>query len=392
MLKTDLYDNENKYLKQHLKTILNNAHENQEKLKRFEHVEFKLMEANSLGKVMDILLFDYPALFKINFSTLILSDRELNIKTLLTEIHIKQNYLNKITLLHLPSEIESIRPFSQRIYVGDYHHNKHHYLVNITNKNKVAVKSIAILPLVRHEQLIGIFCCGSVQKNRFEPDSGSEFMKRLSYIISVCIENVINYEKLKLCSLTDPLTKIRNRRYFDQALLKEVAHLQRSNTPLSCLLLDIDHFKQVNDQHGHSVGDKILIQVVKRIQTTLRSHEILARYGGEEFVLLLPDTENSFALDVATRIIEEINKKPIPVENNQPLAITISIGLATLFTDVLFNNSSATTNKNISHYCKLLVNQADQVLYQAKQTGRNKVCNSGIIKQDIEYVRKYSKY
>ncbi|MFK5894944.1 MAG: GGDEF domain-containing protein [Pseudomonadota bacterium] len=379
MLKAEQLDKENKHLKQQLKTILNNAHENEEKLKRFEHVEFKLMEADTLAEVLDILLFDYPTLFKVNFSTLLLTDSELNIKSLLPKNQIKQNYLNKVSLLHLPIEIESINAFSKSIYLGNYHHNKHHHLVNITTENTATIKSIAILPLVRHEQIIGIFCCVSEQINRFEPCYGSDFMKHLSCTISVCIENVINNEKLKICSLTDPLTNIRNRRFFDQSLVKEVTHLQRANTPLSCLLLDIDHFKQVNDKYGHTAGDEVLIQVVNRIQTTLRSDEIIARYGGEEFVLLLPETDNAYALTVATRIIKEINKKPIAVENNKSLAITISIGLATLFTQVLFKNTSPSNNTTIHRYCKQLVDQADKALYQAKETGRNKVCNSGLI-------------
>lgn len=378
-------DKENKRLKQQLKTILKNAHENEQKLKRFEHVEFKLMEANTIAEVLDVLVLDYPSLFNITFSTLLLTDSDLIIKSLLPEATIQKDYLNKISLLHFPSEIEKIKPFARHIYLGEYFSNKHHCLISFAGENETLIQSIAILPLIRHKQLIGIFCCASEEKNRFEACYGSDFMKHMSYTVSVCIENVINYGKLKLSSLTDPLTKIRNRRFFDQFLHEEISHLKRTKTPLSCLLLDIDHFKQVNDNYGHTAGDKVLIQVVNRIKTTLRSHEIIARYGGEEFVLLLPETENSYALNVAIRIIHELNKKPIPIDNNTSLAITISIGLATLFTDSILKKTLTAdtlvskTNKNINYYSEFLVKQADKALYQAKETGRNKVCNRGLL-------------
>jgi diguanylate cyclase (GGDEF)-like protein len=379
MLKTDQLEKENIQLKQQLETILINARENEEKLKRFEHIELKLMEASTLDELLNTLLFEYPPLFKVNFARLLLTDNELSLKAHLPKKLLEEKYINKISLLNLPKDIEKIKLFSRKIYLGNFDPKKHHVLVSESNENKPNIKSIAILPLIRHQQIIGIFCCVSEEKNRFEPCYGNDFMKRLGSIISVCIENVINYEKQKQYSLTDPLTQTRNRRFFDQSLIKEVTHLQRSKSPLSCLLLDIDHFKKVNDLHGHTAGDEVLIQVVKRIQNTLRCDEILARYGGEEFVLLLPDTENSYALTVATRIIEEINKKPISVDNNKSLAVTISIGLATLFTDVLFNNTSSVNKKNINHYCKKLVDRADNALYQAKETGRNKACNNGLL-------------
>ncbi|MFK5984749.1 MAG: sensor domain-containing diguanylate cyclase [Pseudomonadota bacterium] len=369
MLKQVTIENENAQLKHQLQNILKNAHENEEKLKRFEQIEFKLMEANSLIDLLDVLILDYPSLFNLNFSTLILVDSNSSIKPLLTDKTIKNNYANRVSILDLPFSIEKIIPLSKKMFLGDYQIRTHKLLIDPVRKNHKNIKSIAILPLLRHGEIIGIFSCVSTQKNRFEPDSGTIFMKRLSYIISVCIENVLNYERLKLCSLTDPLTKIRNRRFFDQSLIEEVTRVQRTQLPLSCLLIDIDHFKRVNDKYGHSAGDEVLVQVVKRIQKTLRSHEILARYGGEEFVLILPKTENTEALKVASRIISTVNTTPIAIDDKQELTITISIGLSTLYKE--FNS------EDINFYGLTLIEHSDQALYQAKETGRNKVCNNG---------------
>jgi two-component system, cell cycle response regulator len=376
MLNEEQLKKENIKLKKTLNIILENAEDNEKTLRRFEKIEFKLMESNTVIELFTILLFDYSELFNIDFCTLVLADSELNISPLIPEIKIEEDFQNKVLLLHLPSAIERITPLTKKIYLGDYQPHKHQNLIHPKIKKKAFIKSTAILPLTRHNQVMGVFCCFSKDKNRFasnsEINSCSDYMRRLGYIISVCIENVINNEKLRLTSLTDQLTKIRNRRYFDQSLLEEVARSQRYPSPLSCLLMDIDHFKQVNDNHGHAAGDQILIQVVKRIQKILRTHEILARYGGEEFILLLPKTKNEDAFRLAQRIINSVNSKPIPADENKTLTITISIGLSTLY-------KNFTPDKN-KYYCQHLVEYADQALYTAKETGRNKVSNNGLLK------------
>jgi diguanylate cyclase (GGDEF)-like protein len=305
----------------------------------------------------------------------VLIDSQFNISELIPDATIDQDFKNRVSLLHLPAAVERLTPLTEKVYLGDYQPEKHQSLIHPKIKQKLFIKSNAILPLVRHNQVIGVFCSFSKDKNRFTSDSeinsGSDYMRRLGYIISLCIENVINNEKLKLTSLTDQLTKIRNRRYFDQSLVEEITRSQRNPSPLSCLLMDIDHFKQVNDNHGHAAGDQILIRVVKRIQKTLRKHEILARYGGEEFILLLPKTKNEEAFKLAQRIISSVNTKPIRADENKTLAITISIGLSTL--DKVF------ISEKIKYYCQHLVEDADQALYTAKETGRNKVCNNGLL-------------
>jgi len=368
---------ENQGLKQQLNSLLQNARDNEEKLKRFEYIEFKLMQANSIHEVFEIILLEYPGLFKLSFSTLVLADCELNISPLIEQNINSKKYLNKLKLLHLPKQLDTLEYFSKAIYLGPYIEHRYAWLIENDNFQPFSTRSIAVIPLIRQDRTIGIFSCASDSSRRFEPGFGNDFMKRLGFVLSVCIENAINSEKLKQHSLTDPLTKVRNRRFFEQSLLEEITRVKRSNLSLSCVLLDIDHFKKVNDEYGHRAGDQVLIQVVKRISLTLRAHEVLVRYGGEEFALLLPETDNSNAIMVANRILNSVNEKAIPYDENCSLPITISAGVSTYTVDSA--TKSYATNTAEKKLCEDLVHKADLALYKAKHSGRNRVCNSGVL-------------
>ncbi|MFC7409030.1 diguanylate cyclase [Hydrogenophaga atypica] len=170
--------------------------------------------------------------------------------------------------------------------------------------------------------------------------------------------------ELELLSTTDPLTGARNRRYLmDQAAL-EVARAHRYGHPLSCLLFDIDHFKRVNDAHGHDVGDRVLIAICMAVQAMLRPADTLARYGGEEFVVLLPDTDVVQARYAGERIRKAMQDMPVPAPGlDTPLRVTVSVGVATL--SVLHADADA------------LFKAADTAMYQAKVGGRNRVVVAG---------------
>jgi two-component system, cell cycle response regulator len=119
----------------------------------------------------------------------------------------------------------------------------------------------------------------------------TNFIEWLAAVASVCLENVANNERLKHIGLTDALTGVHNRRYFDQRLREEVDRALRKGQPLSCLLVDVDHFKHVNDKHGHLIGDAVLREVAEQIKDQLRLSDAMARYGGEEFAVLLVQTD-----------------------------------------------------------------------------------------------------
>ena len=158
---------------------------------------------------------------------------------------------------------------------------------------------------------------------------------------------------------TDALTKLYNRRHFESAARAELARFQRYFRPLSILILDVDHFKSVNDRFGHAVGDTVLIGVADACRSIKRASDIAARIGGEEFAILLPETNEEAARSFAERLRKEITECA-PIVQGEKLALTASVGVAIA--------TRHTTRVNA------LLQAADEALYQAKRTGRNRVC------------------
>jgi diguanylate cyclase (GGDEF)-like protein len=204
---------------------------------------------------------------------------------------------------------------------------------------------------------------------RFSFDMGTDFVERLASIIAICLENVINSERLTQISLTDALTNVSNRRYVEQRMLEEIGRARRQHYGIACMYLDIDYFKNINDQHGHQGGDDVLREVAKRIKAELRLSDTIGRFGGEEFVVLLVNTSHTNALLVAERIRASIADKPFLLSLSGVCDVTISIGIATLSDDHNLGE--------IDSAAKALLLRADRALYQAKDQGRNCVREAG---------------
>jgi two-component system, cell cycle response regulator len=169
-------------------------------------------------------------------------------------------------------------------------------------------------------------------------------------------------QELLALARTDALTALFNRRYFEERLAIEFARSHRYRSPLSCVMLDIDHFKRVNDTYGHPFGDRVIQEVARVARATLRDVDLLARYGGEEFVALLPETGPRDAWAAGERVRRAIERMNVETEAAPPsrVAITISVGVAT------FPVPSIETAEG-------LLRAADAALYLAKQAGRNLV-------------------
>ncbi len=166
-----------------------------------------------------------------------------------------------------------------------------------------------------------------------------------------------------LCDLSskDALTSLVNRRSFEMALAREVDRVARSGEPALLLVLDIDHFKLVNDTHGHAAGDQVIKAVAQAIGQTVRPMDTVARIGGEEFAIILPNCPTTFGITVAERIRERVAALAVEVGKPAPLQTTISIGGA--FAPQWVRSSSL-----------LWMERADRQLYRAKAEGRNRAC------------------
>ncbi len=163
---------------------------------------------------------------------------------------------------------------------------------------------------------------------------------------------------LEQAALTDSLTGMQNRRYFDDALKEYLDEFRRIDRPVGLMILDLDHFKQVNDTHGHDVGDEVLRAVADCLKDMTRYHDVVARLGGEEFAVVAPNMDAELMTRFAERIRKAISGMAI-VSGNVRLKVTASVGLA-----VWDRKESPET----------LFRRADQQLYEAKKSGRNRVC------------------
>jgi diguanylate cyclase (GGDEF)-like protein len=166
-----------------------------------------------------------------------------------------------------------------------------------------------------------------------------------------------------LCELSsrDPLTGLSNRRQFELALASEIDRVARAGEPALVLMIDIDHFKQVNDTHGHPAGDLVLKGVAQALHDCIRPMDTLARFGGEEFAMILPNCPPTFGLAVAERVRTKVQQRAVAIAPGQQAQVTISIGGA--FAPQWVRSSAA-----------LWISRADQQLYRAKAEGRNRAC------------------
>ena len=171
------------------------------------------------------------------------------------------------------------------------------------------------------------------------------------------IELAKHERRLLLETMTDPLTGVLNRRRFTELSLLEAGRARRHGFPFAVLMLDIDHFKRVNDRYGHPVGDQVIKALADLCSRSLRDNDLVARFGGEEFVLTLPQTDLEGAAIVAERVRRAVEQLEIATELG-PLKFTISIGISISRSAVPFDQ---------------VIETADQALYRAKQGGRNRV-------------------
>jgi len=241
-------------------------------------------------------------------------------------------------------------------------------LAAVPTVRTLGVRAYAGVPLVTPDgQILGSFCAVDMQPRQWT-ERDVAVLTELAHatlreitlrqaLVRLAEEmhkvGVLN-ERLSELAHTDALTALYNRRAYDQALAREWRRVQRNGAALSVLLIDADHFKSINDQHGHAVGDRVLQALAALIQRSAREIDVAARIGGEEFAVLLSDTGATSALNVAERIRSQIAQSDtMPVTG-----VTVSIGVATLAAE----ESAAS-----------LQHRADQALYMAKSQGRNRV-------------------
>ena len=226
----------------------------------------------------------------------------------------------------------------------------------VTDLVDAAGPALAV-PLRRDERIIGALAVArDVGSAPFDP-LALEAVTALATHAGTAVANVRTHEETSKQSITDPLTGAGNLRHLTTTLTKEVERANRFNRPLSLLMLDLDHFKQVNDTAGHAFGDSVLREFARRLTACLRDVDVVARYGGEEFVVVLPETAADGACAVAARIVDAVRSEPFRA-SGKGRTVTVSVGVAAF--------------PDHGRIASELTRAADAALYEAKHGGRDR--------------------
>ncbi len=217
---------------------------------------------------------------------------------------------------------------------------------------------VLALPLVARGDKFGCLVMLCERNVRLAKDQVATLNAAVNHL-SLALSNALMFDKIKTRADRDGLTRVFNRRSFDERLVEEFKRHQRLNTDMSLLMVDLDHFKEVNDTYGHLAGDMVLERVARLFECTLRSTDFIARYGGEEFVILLPHTKEENAEMLAERIRKNIEDTTMTYQDKS-FAVTASIGVASICPGSFEKNNE-------------IIRKADEALYEAKQQGRNRV-------------------
>ena len=211
--------------------------------------------------------------------------------------------------------------------------------------------------LTAHGRRLGFLLLGSSEADAFD-DASARLAQALANEAAAALENVRLFKEVERLSTTDPLTGLHNRRHFDARASAELERSVRYGLHVSAVMLDIDHFKDVNDTHGHAAGDIVLAEVARECLSTLRVPDLDARYGGEEFCFLLPETESQAAAVLAERLRAAIAGLRFAVGADE-FSVTVSLGVA--------------ERKDEHDTLEALLRRSDEALYAAKRAGRDRV-------------------
>jgi diguanylate cyclase (GGDEF)-like protein len=322
-----------------LNQLLANARRNEALLKRLQAYELELLACQSWADWLRCLLERLPRQFELDAIEVSLIDGDEKLRQ---SMHHSLDVDQAALLQGVNFDAESV---SAEVQVM---------------ASAAPYQSGLELPLQRNQRQLGQLRLFSHQPERFQAGMAMDFMQHLAAVVAACLELVHKTEVQARLALTDPLTGAENRRGFERAFQREWARGQRQYHVFALVLLDLDHFKRINDQHGHACGDRVLTGLCQAVQRLLRPTDHLGRLGGEEFVIMLPGCQASELGEVVRRLQAAIHALNLHTDQGQPLAISAS-------------GSYLTVTPRAHHKARLddYLQHLDGWLYKAKQQGRD---------------------
>ncbi len=308
-----------------------------ESIKVSEQHGFQLIRLNALTRLSDLIFYQQNLLDALHYASEALENAQaLSYQNGLLRSH------------HILASIYKSKQDFQKAY---YHLKTYIHFYQLINQEKTKLRLKTIENNYQNKSLQNEARVIEQKNQQLEQE-----IKERKWIEEALRESEENYRQL---ANHDPLTNLFNRRYFYELANNEIVRSKRYNNPLSLLMIDIDHFKNVNDQFGHQIGDEVLQWMTLKLKEILRDVDFIARYGGEEFIILLPETDSKNAKIAADRL--RLFFAQTPFHNSNPtILITLSIGMAVL-----------KENEKLDDF----INRCDQALYRAKNNGRNCVAD-----------------
>lgn len=357
-------EDEVRELRAQLKRLTREVERNTRILRLSQERQLMLLKAETLADLLRVMLNDLRESYRLESVTVVLCDPDHDLRHLLLG---GGNTPEEFPGLIFVDSLAGLAPqyvALRRPWLGRYSRADHALILPDT----AGITSIAMLPLTHKGQLLGSLNFGSRDEDRFTATLATDFFGHFSVIASCALESVVNRARLLRSGHTDFLTGWHNRRYLQFRLREELARAVRERTTLVCLMLDIDHFKRVNDTWGHAAGDAVLREIAQRVESEVRASDVAARYGGEEFVVLLPATDFEAGMTLAERIRRAVSATPIRIEDKSEVTITVSIGIATC--------RPPAGDADLKSLGEQLIARADVALYEAKAAGRDRVAAS----------------
>lgn len=357
-------EEENERLRARLRELTEEVSRNDSLFRKTQERELELLRAGSLAQLLERLIQGLRESYQLDAVSLVLQDPQHEIRHLLWG---DEFLLEELEGVHFIDALTTAAPQVanlERPWLGTFHLADHELLLPEVRGGG----SLALIPLTRQEQLDGVLVFFSADPRRFTSDLASDFLAHLGVVSAICIENAVNRARLVRSGLTDFLTGFHNRRYLQARLREELARAQRARQPVVCLMVDIDHFKRINDQYGHLAGDAVLREVAQRIDAEMRVSDTGVRFGGDEFAIVLPQGGVNDGERVAARVLHAVRSQPVSIGGHAKEKVTLSIGVAAAAPDQGTRDYKLLADR--------LIAEADAALYRAKSAGRDRVAAS----------------
>ena len=358
-------EGENLRLEARLSALTEEVGRNDSLLRKTQERELELLRAGSLTQLFERLIVGLRTSYQLDEVALILHDPQHEIRHLLSGDGVTPGEPPGVCFVDALVTVAPQLATLERPWLGPYRKADHELLVPGVG---AAPGSLALIPMRRSEPLDGVLVFSSSDPQRFTPELASDFLAHLGLVAAICVENAVNRARLLRSGLTDFLTGFHNRRYLHARLREELARAQRARHSIICLMIDVDHFKRINDHYGHLAGDTVLREVAQRIDAEMRLSDTGACLGGDEFAMVLSHATIGDGEKVAARVLQAVRDQPIGVGRGAAETVTLSIGVAAA--------KPAAGQRDYKVLAERLMAEADAALYRAKSAGRNRVAIS----------------